>query len=235
MSRKDYQTLKISDKFTIHVDTTPRKIELSDLEEREIERVWEREKKIKGDHLFNGQLLNYSTHDETQLTGYFIEYKHYLAQLHNPSLYETLRVEGIGISGVTRAGDFVLFGKRAAHVTTHPLFYELAPAGGIDPSFVRGEGVPLSIPFIQEMYEEVGVQEESVLSIKPFALVYDREMHLYEVCANIELDVHILEKSFIPSLEYDALCWVPQSDLGHFISMHKQEIVPLSLFLLELV
>jgi hypothetical protein len=193
MTKNNYQTWKISDAFSLHVIPSPRKIQLSDVEEKEIERIWEREKKIKGDKLFNGQLLNYVAHDETQLTGYFIEYKHYLAQLYNPLLYDTLKIQGVGVSGVTRAGDFILFGKRAEHVTTHPLFYELAPAGGLDPNFVRADQIPLSIPYIQEINEEVGVNEESIHSITPFALVYDAEMRLYEVCAHIELDERVLE------------------------------------------
>lgn len=228
----NYQTFMIDHNFRIEVVESADVIKLSDDDLKRVEAVWEQEKQLKGDRLFDGRLLCYIEHGGDYLRGAFISYKIYLAVLKDPTLRAALPIKALGISGITRSGPYTLWGKRASFVSGFAGFYECAPSGGLSHEMVKGGNIRVEEPFIQELTEETGIQHRSIKNIQPLALVFDDDASLFEVIASIEVDSSLAKGKLSPSDEYEELLWVSDSDQQTFFNSHSGKILPMSHYLL---
>lgn len=229
-----FQIVSLSADFKIVMNSPLKERHLSPLLLEHIENIWARERIRTQGKLFNGKIFCVDQMEEKQLSGHFEEYKYYVSQLRDPLLLETLRLHPVCICSYTYAGNLVLVGKRAGYVTEYPHFYELVPAGGLDPSSTNQGNIDLIKQWKTELKEEAGIDEEMVLSITPQFLILEAESPNYEICARVELDARVLNKHAERDEEYTHLYWIPKKEIPAFIHHHRTEILPLSLKILEL-
>ncbi|MBN9378218.1 MAG: hypothetical protein BGO14_06085 [Chlamydiales bacterium 38-26] len=230
---KKFQIISLPADFKIVMNSPLKERHLSPLHLERIESIWANERIRTKEKLFNGKIFCVDQLEEKQLCGHFEEYKYYLSQVRDPLLLETLQLHPLCICSYTCAGNLVLIGKRAGHVTEYPHFYELVPAGGLDPSSTHLGQVDIVKQWKTELKEEAGIEEEMILSITPQFLILDAESPNYEICARVELDTCVLNKQAERDEEYTHLYWIPKKELPSFIHDHRAEILPLSLKILE--
>lgn len=226
----DYQTLEIRKDFKVELAGKPRKPRLSDDKASLIERIWQSELKANP-FLFNGQLFSAQAYDKNKLTGAFVPFKYFIAQVRKSTLKSALKIRPVGISGLTLLGDNVMIGKRAPFVTQYPNCYELAPSGSVDDECVVDHEIDLQALVKKELLEEVGIEAKRVKSIRFFILAHDKKTDLIDLCALIKVQSFVLQSR---SGEYSQLMTIPKSELSYFVAQNKMHFVPLSLLLLQI-
>src|SRR6185436_11596806 len=91
------------------------------------------------------------------------DYRSFLAQLREPSLYPALQVRTLAVSALVAVGTKVALGKRALHVTQDPGKWELVPSGGITPDALRVGGERAAHEqVLLELEEELGLPRSAV-------------------------------------------------------------------------
>ncbi|KAF3362078.1 hypothetical protein PHSC3_001389 [Chlamydiales bacterium STE3] len=223
-----YQTLKIKSHYQVEILDTLETVSLPEELEERIERIWRAE--LIGRDLFNGYLLSAVAYDKERLTGVFVPYKLFIAQLRDPSLKPILKIIPVSISGLTILGNNVLFAKRSSYVTQFRYHYELAPSGSIDNFFLEGSQINLREQLKKELREEIGVDSKRVKSVKFFALIYDKELESIDLCAEIRINPYAMQSH---SWEYSQVITVPKDELAHFVKIDGEHFVPLSLSILR--
>lgn len=234
MTMKNDTAISIPLDFKVNIDYAHPRIEISEATKARIEEIWKMELVRTKGKLFNGELLSADNFDGKQLSGHFVEYKHYIAQLRDPSLANELRVKPICVCGYTVAGDYILVGKRADHVTDFQNFFELVPAGGVDPSSISKDCIDIIKQLKMELKEETGFDSSMVRSIVPTYLIVCSKTRSYEICSKIELDPAAIDLVAERDEEYTELLWIPKSSMPEFVEKHRSRIIPLSLHILEL-
>jgi hypothetical protein len=229
----DFKTIKLSPNFQIKISSASSENYSKALLEQ-IERIWQEEKALCGDGLFNGWILNALSVTEEQLSAHFVEYKYYLAQIRKPELHQQLQLNPVSVSGYTHTKDHVLIGLRSKNVTEYKNLYELVPSGGIDKDALVEGQIDIQKQFFLELYEEAQIASQNVVSVRPFCMIYQSSTFHYELCAEIVVDPSMLRLQPFFSDEYTQLRWMPKSELLQFVEENKNKFVPLSLYLLKL-
>ena len=218
------------------VSPAPAEIELDQNTVERVDDIWAREVQSRGEQLFNGSMLCFAGRDGDTLLGRFVEYKHYLAQKREPTLRDKLNITPLAVSGLICFDDLVVFGRRSSDVTAYPGFYELMPSGGLTEECRTGSTrLDYRGQILRELEDEVGLPQEVVRSIEPFALVFDPADNVYDVCMEITLDTarETLERSCGHTGEYRQKVLVASSELPSFLLRHAGSTVPTSLAILE--
>jgi len=207
-----------------------------------VEGIWAAEKQRRGANLFNGRLFSVSAHDWAgRITGWLAEYKWFIAQRREPSLFDLLRVQPLAVTGLLHCKDGIVFGRRADHVEQDAGWWELVPSGGIDGSTANGDGsISLSDQVLAELEEEIGVSAD-MLSFEPraFAMVHDEENHVLDVGILLRTDVTmetVISKFMsLPNREYVGLESVPSMFATDFVRQRGLQLAPVSQALLDMV
>lgn len=231
MQAKDYETLKINSKFAIHLLPSSSYDELSQTKKSLIQTIWEQEQRRRGGKLHEGAILSALAYDNKSLTGQFVPYKYFLAQLVDPSLKPDLKIVPVSLSGLTILGDNFILAKRAWWVAEFPDCYELAPSGGIRPPNAEQGYVDMKAQILSELEDEVGIEASFVKSVRFFSLVRDIRSDSVELLAKIIVKPCAILSS---SSEYAQVISIPISETENFVEAHASEFVPLSLELLGL-
>lgn len=229
----DYQTFVISPQFSFYVREGDLKNAIPKELAREVDEVWEQELLLHQGTLFNGQILSLSKLDTDALIGEFVDYKYYIAHLRRSDLSKQLKICPIGVSGITVSDNKVLFAQREAAVSLYPLFYELAPSGGIDPTSVMGNKIVIEHQIISELWEETGIVNADIVGIQPHLIIQDFVLNMIDVGVRIKVKPHLCQKTLKPTREYRQFFWVGPDELNSFVKEHKNEFVPTSLILLK--
>jgi hypothetical protein len=233
MDKKNYQTYKITPDFLLEVDELSAKIVLSDADEAAVNQLWEEAEKQHAGLLFNGKMLIFSSFEEGKLTGRFIEYKYYRAQLTQPSLKSVLNIKPIAISCSCTYQNEILIGRRSESVTGFPGCYELVPSGGISLDSLRLGRIDLARQALIELEEEAGISSECVKSCISVVLIYEIDSATYEIYMEIKLQERGGDTNVRSTKEYSMLEWMPLSELCVLAEREKESFVPLSLYLIE--
>ena len=150
--------------------------------ESEVEMLWRAEQERRGESLFNGNILSAVEITQAGILGRVAEYRHLVAQRARPQLFDYLQVRPVAVSGLLQCADGIVFGRRARTVTQHPGLWELVPSGGLDTSKVSESGViDYRAQLLTELLEELGINANSVSSIRPFSLVEDSGSHVIDI------------------------------------------------------
>lgn len=230
-SSRDYQALKINSKFAIHLIPSSSYDELSAAKKRLIQTIWEQEQKRRSGKLHEGAILSAIAYDNKSLTGQFVPYKYFLAQLFDPSLKRDLKIVPVSLSGFTLVGENLIVAKRAWWVAEYPERYELAPSGGIRPPNAEQGYVDMKGQILSELEDEVGIEPSFVKSVRFFSLVRDNKSDGVELLAKIVVKPTAILSS---SREYNQIITVPLTEVENFAESHAKEFVPLSLEMLRL-
>lgn len=229
----NYQTFILPPHFSFTLRCSGEDLKLSDVTMQRIEKIWRREKQKRQDRLFNGKVLSLIEYDQEGLLAEFIEYKRFLAYVLEPSLRKDLNVKPLSLSCITHTSRALLLGRRSQTVLQYPLWFELAPSGGIDADSSVGERIDVVGQAFRELKEETGYSLTEVQQLNPFALVYDSSTGVYEICIEIMMKPETDQQKLAPTQEYDLLTWVSKDELPSFIQQNEKNIVPLSLHLFQ--
>jgi 8-oxo-dGTP pyrophosphatase MutT (NUDIX family) len=147
--------------------------------ERAVDAAW-RSIRAGEPQLFDGALLsvrdlrtaNGTVRIEAEVVGYrdFVVQRRGLADLG---------VRPLGVTGITRAGDAVLLGRRTTSVTQYPGRWEPVPAGSVSPS---DRPDVLEDQLLAELGEETGIDHDEVEAIAVVGVVDDEADHVIDVC-----------------------------------------------------
>lgn len=183
----------------------------TELQKREMDRIWDVENKKREVPLENRPLFVLDDHSEKRVRGSFVDYKAYLGCRVHPEWEMSLCP--VGVTGVVRWKGKVLLGKRSEFVTHYPGYWELVPAGSLDKDCLE-EGVLLpQKQLLQELKEETGIGEQEISTIRPLTLMLDEKEVIFDLCYDVELKEGREEKKFISSLrEVTEFRWVEKGE-----------------------
>jgi len=145
---------------------------------------------------------------------------------------KVLAVSGIIVLPNGRSEKY-LIAKRSRRVRIYKGYWELVPAGGIDPGCLgMGGQVDFRKKLIQELAEETGIQARFVEDIRPFAVIYDPKIRTYDICCKILIkreECTGLNINFNKT-EHTAIRFMTGSRLEEFFKK-QPDIVPSSPFM----
>jgi 8-oxo-dGTP pyrophosphatase MutT (NUDIX family) len=224
---------KLNDNFKlICLEEKPIFINANLLEE--IEQIWQAEFVRTEGRIFNGKLLSAIRFDGQTLFGQFVDYKLYLAQARNPLLAHQLQIKPICVCAYTTAGPYILMGKRAAHVTDYQNFYELVPAGGIDPSSKEEGSINIIKQLKKELQEEAGIEDHHIEQITPHSLAFFSETDTYELLCEVKVKAAVRYENLGHDDEYTELFWIHKNEMPTFLNKEKDRILPFSKDILKI-
>ncbi|MCB1155432.1 MAG: hypothetical protein H6684_15335 [Deltaproteobacteria bacterium] len=236
MPHDDTSVWELDDTYELHI--RERDLDLTVPEKIHIEQLWKEEIARRNGHLFNNPLLVFEEMEGTHVYARYIEYKQYIGILRDRNLRKRFPIYPLGVSGLLVGEDFILFGRRAEHVTLYPGWWELAPAGVIDKTHLGGDGrVNFIGQLLEELHEETGLAANSIAQTRPLALILDKKENTYDLC--VELQCNLTAEDMAPpgepltSHEYTAMACVAKDGVGQFVAEHREGIIPTSVAMLE--
>lgn len=202
-----------------------------------VEGLWRHAAK-NGLCLTDGRMFNLVRRSGADLAGYLVPFSWYWAQRHEPTLYDALGITGLGVSGLVRSPDGLVFALRGAAVAADAGLWELAPSGGVDDVCRDSDGVlsPL-FALLTELEEELNVPRDRASKARPFVLVDDRAAHVCDIGFDIDVDCSAAELATCfaarHTAEYEDMVIVPPADLDAFLEAHDGKVLPTSVALLR--
>ncbi|MBV8216642.1 MAG: hypothetical protein JOZ08_25775 [Verrucomicrobia bacterium] len=198
--------------------------------EKEIARIWDAERQVSGVRLFNGPLFSVEQVSADTVTGYFIEYRTYLAQLRRPELFSELRVQPLAVTGLLQNREGFFFGLRNPGLAQQQDCWELIPAGGIDASTLTSDRqVQPHEQLLGELEEEVGLKRAEVGSPRLVCFSEDLDLHVFELVWELEttLDTKTVKAAHaaIEHPEHAEIRCVSWQDLQEFLADDRRAIV----------
>ncbi|MDP7029030.1 MAG: NUDIX domain-containing protein [Phycisphaerales bacterium] len=179
------------------------------------ERVWA-SMQHANPHAFDGRLIQVAgVHRNgagaAVIQGFPCAYRWYAAQVQDPEC--ELGCRPLGVKGVTRCGDQVLIGRRAAWTASFPGQVEFAPSGGVEP----GDSPEAAVA--AEFAEEVGGLERPVP--RAVAVLYDASARSWEVVLMLDVE----GQDVAPRTdEYESLTWCRPGELPDDLTPIAQRI-----------
>lgn len=150
--------------------------------EQEVERIWKTAQARRGTQLFNGPLFSVDQIAADTVTGHFVEYRLFLAQMRRPELFSELRVQPLAVTGLLGNADGLFFGYRSPGVAQQPDCWELIPAGGIDRSTLTESGHILPVQqLLAELQEEVGLEPADISWRRLISFCEDPDHHIFDL------------------------------------------------------
>ncbi|MGH7126584.1 MAG: hypothetical protein ACREFI_19560 [Stellaceae bacterium] len=220
------------------VTATTERLSLGPALDRRVEALWWQEQTKRATPLFNGELLSVVALTPSRVEACVAEYRCFVAQRRDPTLFTQLRLRPLAVSGLLRCRDGVVFGRRAATSTQDAGRWELVPSGGVDRRAVRPDGsLDVIGQLADELHEETGCTPDAVISAEPFLLVEDTTSGVVDIGIDLALDLDaaavLAAYRADATAEYDALRIVPISDLSDFVDQVDPGVVEVSLALLQ--
>jgi hypothetical protein len=221
-----YITHSVPDSLTI--EDTVACPALSPETRAEVQGIWENERVLRPG-LFNGGVFSLDHIEGNVAHGFMAEYAWYVAQLQNPTLYDSLRVRSLAVSGLVVANGHLIFGLRKAELTVEGGLWELAPSGTMHGDLREPDGsISWRGLFAEELREELGIDVDPAMA-RPFALVENTVTHIWELGITVELPVSYQDilAAFAanPSPEHTEMAAVPLADAAKFLTLRKGHLV----------
>ena len=168
--------------------------DFSPLQKDIIEKLWNDE--LKKRKLFNGKIVSYKSHEKKgntlKIECFVTQYKYFFAQLRDPQL--NLKITPIGVSGIIIDEKNNTLLAIRQNVTEYNGYYELIPAGSIDPSKRDGNNILFKDQLVAEFEEETQISKDNIKTTKPFCLIFDKAHGVYDICSKIFINGLIKNK-----------------------------------------
>lgn len=202
--------------------------------------IWREEVERQGSHLFDGEIVSVVSIDGNRIVGRRADCRWLLAQSKNNSIFKWSQVRPLAVTGMLFCQEGVIIGHRSKSVYQFPGMGELAPSGSVDLSTLSSDSqISLKQQLMQELREEIGIDIDSVIEVKPLAVVSDTASQVFDVCFTVRTSLswsdiqNIFQQS--GSAEYDRLELLPIIDIPRFLQISQSNITPLTLALLQMV
>jgi len=224
----DFDRIAIDKEFRI--DIAESKYHPPQEVQKVIDKIWEKEKLLKGGGVYDGLVLGCVAFDQGSAMVEFTDYRVLFAMHKEPKLIEALHIMPIGISGICIADGKYLLGKRAENLAYYPGMYELAPAGSLDTQAASGQTINVEKQCYLELEEETGIKAQYVNLMTPRFLVHDRQTGMIDIVLTIDL-INGISGRVAATLEYPELFWLSEEELQAHMAQHHRQYVPLTMFL----
>jgi len=197
--------------------------------EPEIARIWEAEKSERGPGLSNGLLFSVAELSGKIVSGGFVEYRIFLAQLRRPELFTELRVQPLAVTGLLQNTEGIFFGFRSSRSAQQPHCWELVPAGGIDTSRLTHSGqIEPHRQLLAELEEELGLKPSDVRPPRLVGFCEETEQHIFDLVWDLETTLAtkmiLAAQTAIQNPEHAEIRCVPWRNLEAFLTDSRRAI-----------
>jgi phage terminase small subunit len=191
--------------------------------EAEIDRLWAEGQAATDGKLFNGGIFSADVITPHLICGHWSEYRRAVAQMRRPGLHPLLGVRSLAVGGVVVSPDGVVFGQRPARAVYQAGEWQLPPAGSVDPTAARADGmVDVRASFLTELGEELGIEPGAVHDLRPLCIVEHAPSHVLDfgIAATTRLTADEIRDRHarLGNDEYDPLAIVPIPELPGFLA-----------------
>jgi hypothetical protein len=191
--------------------------------ERRVEVLWAEAQAATGGVLFNGRVFSADLITPELICGHWSEYRRSVAQMRDPALHAVLGVRSLAVGGVVVGPDGVVFGRRPARAVYQPGEWQLPPAGSVDQTAARAEGmVDVRAQLLTELGEELGMGAESVRDLRPLCIVEHAGSRVLDLGIAVRTDLTAAEIRACHAAggngEYGSLEVVALADLPKFLT-----------------
>jgi len=175
--------------------------------------IWKKGLSDKSKRLENSRVLSFQGMKQNKLRLMPVDYKYFYAQYNQPELFEVLKLNLVGVTGILHCKHGFVIGRRSASVLQDPKKYEFVPSGSLSFSSINDCTGSLNTQIISELVEEVGITEDRLESIRVFGYLFDDKSHVVDLCYFIRttMDFATIYKKWNKSQndEYDKLIVIP--------------------------
>ena len=179
-----------------------------------VDAVWDAEKALRGDRLFEGPVLSLVSHAPDRLVVSPMTYRHLIAARRRPALRAAIGVRPVGVTGLVVCRDGLVLGRRAGHVAADAGLWEPAPAGGLDRPDPAGV-------LLGELREELGLSGADAGTPEPIGMIEDPGAGTLDILMRLPcpLDAAAVRQAHRAggSDEYSELAIVPPAGIAAFL------------------
>jgi hypothetical protein len=217
---REFRFLPLPERFLVLAEPPPK---LPASLENEVEEIWCTEKVKRGAKLFNGTLFSVQQIYGATVSGRFVEYRRFLAQLRRPDFFGELQIRPLAVTGLLQNAEGIFFGHRNSGMAQQANCWELVPAGGIDASTLTESGeVQPAEQILHELKEEVGLDRSAVARPRLVAFCEEPEHRVFDLVWELEteLDSSAVKSahSVLGNPEHVEIVCVPWSKLERFLA-----------------
>jgi 8-oxo-dGTP pyrophosphatase MutT (NUDIX family) len=206
-----------------------------------VEQIWQQEKKLRGDQLFNGAMFSVQEFSEGEIIGCMTEYRLFLAQRRDPALYEALKIRPLAVTGVLACRDGLVLGQRSSRTEMDANLWELVPSGSVDAQSLDDDGQPSLLRcLLNELREETGILASNVLG-EPSAIAAadDSASHVVDIGLGMRIDLsagQVIETfAALKNREYASLEVIAADGIEAFRKNRGASLADVSAALLKIV
>jgi hypothetical protein len=204
-----------------------------------VDSIWDKEIARHEKTLFNGRLFSIASEEPSVISGWLAEYKWFVAQRRDPTLFSDLRVQALAVTGLLLCRDGIVFGRRASDLEQDTGLWELVPSGGVTGSTRSADRtVDFCADLLAELSEEIGLGSGALSTApQPFAMVSDADAHVSDlgILLRSDLSAAAIIDSFsaLKGREYVMLEVVPVVCLATFIEDRAPDLAAVSIALVN--
>lgn len=235
MEATRFEYLPLTSDFKIQIKKEKLQSKMfSDEYQHIVKECWEEEKKLKGDHLYNGWLVHVQELSSQMIQGQLVEYCIYIAQLRSAAFKSHFSIFAAAVDGLLLSNDHILVGKRSQMVTLDQGCWEFVPSGTLSERFIEGEFLDFKKEIQKEFQEETAFNPKEIERMQVLGAMQDHLYKTIEIIVLLEASPDLYKKSPSVSSEYDAFEWVPKTEIeAFFLRKNPNEISRFSLALMK--
>jgi hypothetical protein len=206
---------------------------------KRIDTIWDEEQKRRGTGLTNGRIFSLAYRDGPVLSVWETQYKWWIAQRRDPTLFPVLAVCSLAVSGIVALAEGLAFARRAESNTQDAGLWELPPSGGIDDRSRRPGGIiAADAQILAELKEELDVSAQEVdTPPRAIAVMEDDTDHVVDLVFELKIALSgrnlMARFAALTNREYTALRIVAAGDTAALLAREGGKLSPASRALLD--
>jgi len=206
---------------------------------KRIDAIWDEEQKRRGRGLTNGRIFSLARRDGPILDVWETQYKWWIAQRRDPTLFPVLAVRPVAVSGIVGLAEGLAFARRAESNTQDAGLWELPPSGGIDERSRRPGGIiAADAQILAELEEELNVSPQDVdPPPRAIAVMEDDADHVVDLVFELRIALSARELmarfAAMANREYTALRILAAGDTAALLAREGGNLSPASQTLLD--
>lgn len=146
-----------------------------------IEKLW-RAARQRHPSLFDGTLAGVARTSGDRIDVTWWRYSAFVAQQMDSTLFATLGLRPLGVTGRLQCADGLVLGQRQATASQDAGLWEFAPAGSVDDGALGADGtVDLAKALLDELGQELGLAPDEVTPPRAFLVTDHPATHVCDV------------------------------------------------------
>jgi hypothetical protein len=233
----EFQIAAVAPDFEVVVEREPWRP--TPRQEAGIERVCKERAGAGSAALLEASVLAHARSDRHRLVGRIVRQKDVLAGRLAPELFDGAPPRPVAVAARVATRGRIVLGRRSARAGEHTGRWELAPACGIDASFLdfHSGRIDFAGQLLAELVEQTPLPRPARAAVRPFALAWSASDPTWTLCTSIELDLGedaAREIESAASARYDAFRIARPVDVIEAGLWDGDELVPLTWALVRL-